>query len=64
MRTIKQLLRLSSSRDMTEEESLMFGEWLDQYARYKYDSYQYCKLLGWYVLDQRIPLSPKEAGFE
>lgn len=64
MRTVNQCLKLKSSFDMTPEERLQFHVWLDTEARYIHDSYAYCELLGWYILDDRIPLSPKEAGFD
>lgn len=63
-RSIKQCLNLKSSYDMTSEERLQFRKWLEEDARYMYDGYDYCELLGWFTLDQRIPISPKEAGFE
>ena len=64
MRTISKLLKLGSSFDMTTEERVKFSDWLNFEARYNYDAYDYCILLGWYVLDDYIPLSPKEAGFD
>jgi predicted nucleotidyltransferase len=64
MRSINKCLELEYPSMMTLEESLKFRKWLDQDARYIYDSCDYCYLLGWYVLgDHNIPLSPKEAGF-
>lgn len=64
MRTVDQCLKLKSSYDMTSEERFQFHEWLDKEARYMYESADYCELLGWYLLDDMIPLSPKEAGFD
>lgn len=64
MRTISQCKKLSSSMDMTSKERYAFHEWLDKTARNTMDSYDFCCWLGWYVLDQDIPLSPKEAGFD
>ncbi|MCP3681961.1 MAG: hypothetical protein GY861_04650 [bacterium] len=64
-RTIKQLLRLENSYDMTAEEHTRFKKWLCTNARTMYDGYDYCCLIGWFVLnDRNCPLSPKEAGFD
>ncbi len=64
MRTIDQCLKLKSSFSMTVEESIAFDKWLREDARYVLDSCDYCFLLGWYILDDYIPLSPKEAGYD
>ena len=65
MRTISQCRNLQSPYSMTTEERVKFKEWIDKKARYTYDSYDFCCLLGWFVLeDDNIPLSPKEAGFD
>lgn len=65
MRTVKQCLRLKSSRSMTKEERANVRVWLDSYhTRMTTDPFDYCCMLGWFVLDQDIPLSPKEAGFD
>lgn len=64
MRSINKCLGLPSVYDMTSEERAVMEKWIDSEARYKYDSYDFCCLLGWFVLDDRsVPLSPKEAGF-
>ncbi|AGH31903.1 hypothetical protein VPIG_00045 [Vibrio phage PWH3a-P1] len=64
MRTVNQCLKLKSSFNMTVEERRQFEDWLKTDARYMVDSYDYCVLLGWFHLDRRIPLSPKEVGFD
>ena len=48
---------------MTIDERVRFRHWLDTVAR-GFDSLEFCELLGWFTLDQDIPLSPKEAGFD
>lgn len=64
MRTIDQLL-YSEKADMTGEELSAVYDYINEEARYSMDSYDYCCLLGWYVLgDWNIPLSTKEAGFD
>ena len=62
MRTLQQCLK-GPSLELNEEERLMIKEWIDEEARYLLDPVDYCFLLGWFVLDEHIPLSPKEAGF-
>lgn len=64
MRTISQCMELESPFDMTEDENIAFGEWLDNTARYTMDSYDFCCWIGWYTVGNFIPLSPKEAGFD
>ena len=64
MRSISECKRLESSYDMTMEERSKFREWIDKEARYMYDSCDLCYLLGWFLLDQDMPISPKEAGFD
>lgn len=64
MRTIKQCMNLEHSTSMTKEEYLCFREWLDTVARYTMDSDDFCCWIGWFTLDEFIPISPKEAGFK
>ena len=64
MRSIAKLL-YSDKSNMTGEELSSVYDYIDEEARYSMDSYDYCCLLGWWVLgDRSIPLSPKEAGFD
>ena len=63
-RSIPDCIKLSS-RSLSDSEVERVYNWLDTVARYEYDSYDYCCLLGWFILDDRnLPLSPKEAGFD
>lgn len=62
MRTVQQCMKLKSSYSMTCDERFAFKIWLKTKARYTYDSYVFCCLIGWYLLDDHnIPLSPDEA---
>ena len=64
MRSVNQCLQLEKPSLMTQEEDAILREWIDEKARYIYDSCDYCYLLGWYTLgDWNIPLSPDESGF-
>ena len=64
MRPITQLL-YSDKSNMTGQELSSVYNYIDAEARYNMDSYDFCCLLGWWVLgDGSIPLSPKEAGME
>lgn len=64
MRTIAELLELEDRYSMTTDEEIIFRGWVLDEARYIMDSYDYCELLGWWVLGVRIPISPKEAGID
>ncbi len=65
MRSLNKCLK-DSSFNLSDEERKMVMYWLDSNeTRNNTDPYEYCCLLGWFVLDNRsIPLSPKEAGFD
>lgn len=64
MRTITQCLKLKSSFSMTDEERSEMEYWLKTDGKYLLNSCDYCVTLGWFTLDRKIPLSPKEAGFD
>lgn len=64
MRSIAELIELEDRYSMTPEENYRFEEWLLGRAREYMDSYEYCVLLGWWRLGERIPISPKEAGID
>lgn len=64
VRSINELL-YSDKDSFTGEELVLVYDYIDEEARYAMSSYEYCCLLGWWVLgDRDIPLSPKEAGFD
>lgn len=65
MRTLSKCLELSHPRKLTPEEYAFVSDYIKGEARFRYDSADYCNLLGWWVLgDWSVPLSPKEAGIE
>jgi hypothetical protein len=64
MRSINELLYTDKDYFTREELALVYN-YIDEDARYTMSSYEYCCLLGWWVLgDRDIPISPKEAGFD
>jgi hypothetical protein len=63
--TIEEILQVDSFYSLSKEDAVKFRRWMNEEARSLIDSYEYCCLLGWMVLDDySTPLSPKEAGLE
>lgn len=64
MRSPKEIIN-GDREVITAEEWEFMRDYIDNIARYQLSSFDFCCLLGWWVLDDpNIPLSPKEAGFD